>query len=213
MKNKALFFSILIHGLLVSPFIYISLTEEKDDKKIFEFDLVEKKVQKVKKRPPVVINAKKPEPRKADEAQKPVNKVYGAKRKAITDKTGSVVVKKGNTLAKEEDDKVLKDTDPDTLPAPAEEYLITDMPKAIKEIRPEYPEWAKEKGLEGSVVFEVLIDSKGKVRQATLLRGLEPRLDALAKKAMMKFEFRPAKMEGETVAAKINYAIRYVLEN
>ena len=87
------------------------------------------------------------------------------------------------------------------------------MPRAIKEFRPDYPRWAKEKGITGSVIFYILIDEKGKVRQAKLIKNLHPELDQLAKQAIYRVEFKPAYIENEPVAVRIKYAIRYVLEN
>jgi protein TonB len=87
------------------------------------------------------------------------------------------------------------------------------MPRALKEIRPEYPSWAKEQKIFGSVIFEILIDKEGRVREAILLKGLHPELDKMAKEALLRFQFQPAFIEKEPAAVRIQYAIKYILES
>lgn len=178
----------------------------------FNFDLVEKEIVTIKKRPKVVINAKKVD-KATDSAKKPIREVFGVKRKTLTSTKGVVQAKVGNTLTKAEDDKVLQDDEDDSLPAASEEFLITSMPRAITEIRPKYPKWAKEQKITGSVIFEILIDKNGKVRQIKLVKGLHPKLDILAKEALLKFKFKPAYIEKEKAAVRIQYAIKYLLES
>lgn len=83
----------------------------------------------------------------------------------------AIAVKKGNTLAKEVDQTVLNDSDSDALPSPTEEYLVSDMPQVLSEVKPVYPKEAKEKELEGSVVMDILIDATGRVRQVSVIEG------------------------------------------
>jgi TonB family protein len=209
--EKPIHQSVLIHALLVFLFTTLTVLDQKTIDQTFEFTIVESEVKQIKKQPKVVINATK-DKAITKKPKKKLRQVYGLKRKAQTSKEGTVVAKKGNTLTKKEDDKILRKDDPDSLPEPAEEFLLTSMPRALEEFRPDYPKWAKDQGITGSVIFEILIDKYGKVRKATLLKSLHPELDALAKEAMMKFKFKPAYIEKKPAAVKIKYAIRYVLE-
>jgi TonB family protein len=186
-----------------------------NEKKIiqtFNFDIVEKEVIKIKKSPKVVINADTSKPL-LKKSQKKVREVFGVKRKTLTSSKGEIVAKIGNTVTKKEDNKQLKEDESDSLPAPAEEFLITSMPRAINEVRPVYPNWAKEQKITGSVIFEILIDQNGVVRKATLLRGLHPLLDQLATEAILKFKFKPAFIDKKPAAVRIKYAIKYLLES
>lgn len=210
--NRALTQSLTIHFFLVALFISMMLIDKQKIVEKFTFDIIEKEVVTISKKPKVIINAeKKQAPIK--KAQKEVREVFGVKRKTMTSEKGTVQAKVGNTLTKKEDDKILRDDESDSLPEPAEEFLITSMPRALEEIRPIYPKWAKEQKISGSVIFEILIDKKGKVRQANLLRGLHPELDKLAKDAIMKFKFKPAYIDKEPTAVRIKYAIKYLLES
>lgn len=145
---------------------------------------------------------------------KPVREIFGASRESYTDKTlgkDGVESKKGNTLAKEVDKTQLLDSDASSLPTPTEEYLVSEMPVPLSEVRPVYPKEAKDKQIEGSVAMDVLIDDKGKVRLASVIEGSEI-FRASALEAMKKFLFRPAKVDGKPVAVRIRYSIKFKLE-
>jgi protein TonB len=185
--------------------IYLGQKEEKVE---LTFSIIENfKVAPEAKSP--VLNIQKPKVEKEAPAQK--RKVYGLSRKAVTSATG-VDVKTGNTLAKTPDDLKLNKDDADSIPIPTDEFLITSMPKVIEEIRPQYPESQKKLGKEGKVIFEIIIDANGVVREAIMIQSLGPEFDQAAKEAILRFKFRPALMEKNAVPVKIKYAINFVLE-
>lgn len=142
---------------------------------------------------------------------KPGRAVYGASRNSQTSAEGVVTAKLGNTLAKSQDAQILTADDPDALPTPTEEYLVSRMPTVKVEVKPAYPPEAREKRIEGPVVLDVLIDAAGVVRQATVVEGAEIfRAEALT--AMRKFRFSPALVDGAPVAVRIRYTLRFKLE-
>ena len=211
--NKAITFSLIIHGAIVSLFMLAYNFEKQKTVSEFKFELIEKEITTIQKKPKVVINAKKATKKVEKVQKKKVREVFGVKRKTLTSRKGLVQAKVGNTLTKKEDDKKLRDDEDDSLPEASEEFLITAMPRAVKEVRPKYPKRAKEQQISGSVIFEILIDKQGIVRQVKLLRGLHPELDKLAQEALMQFVFRPAYIEKEKAAVRIKYAIKYLLES
>jgi TonB family protein len=210
--NKALTESFIIHGVFAAFFIVLTNFSQRKAVETFSFDIVEKSAVEIKKNQKVVINATPAAPIKKKSVLK-TREVFGVKRKTLTSEKGTFIAKVGNTVTKKEDDKALLDSESDSLPEPAEEFLITSMPRAITEIRPIYPTWAKEQKISGAVVFEILIDQNGDVRQAKLLRGLNPKLDQLAKEAMIKFKFKPAFIDKKPAPVRIKYAIKYILES
>lgn len=140
--------------------------------------------------------------------------VFGLSRRTITSNLESApVVKTGNTIAKEHDDKTLQPNDPTSLPIPTDEVLVTRMPELVGEIKIPYPPEAKQKGIQGPVVLDILIDETGVVRQATLVDGPGAGLNEAALEAVKKFKFSPALMQEKPVAVKIRYAYRFVLEH
>lgn len=209
--------SISFHSLIMGVFLFFTYFRTQTTKQEeITFEVVEKfKVVKdiPKTLPPPVEIKKKPPPKV--KAKKKSRKVYGLSRKSMTANAGSskgVEVKKGNTLAKTPDNLKLKKDDVDSLPIPADEFLITSMPKVLNEIRPVYPEEMKKKGIEGNVVMDILIDQNGKVRDVKVIKSLGPEFDQAAMEAMTKFEFRPAQINKKNVPVKIKYSIKFILE-
>jgi periplasmic protein TonB len=140
--------------------------------------------------------------------------IFGASRDSYTDLSAgseAIDVKKGNTLTKDVDNLELKDSDATQLPTPTEEYLVSEMPVVISEVRPIYPKEAKDKQLEGSVSLDVLIDDQGFVRQVKVIEGLDI-FKTGALEAMRKFKFKPAKVDGKSVAVRIRYVLNFRLE-
>jgi TonB family protein len=213
--NRPWSLSILLHLSLVLAFLVITLIKV-PEKESFEIPVVvnePKEIQniaEVSEKPKVVLKSvNEPIP-----DSKPSREVFGASRSSYTDASlGSegVEAKKGNTLAKETDKTTLLDSDADSLPTPTEEYLVSEMPRVLSEVRPTYPKEAKERELEGTVVLDVLIDDQGKVRQVSVIEGESVfRNEALI--AMKKFLFKPARVDGKPVAVRIRYSLKFLLE-
>ncbi len=157
------------------------------------------------------VNQKKDQPK----SQKKAREVYGVNRQSLTDESASnaqgLAAKMGNTLAKEEDQIKLTKDDEDYLPAPTEDYLVEEMPQVLEVVKPDYPQEAKEKKLEGQVVMNLLIDESGKVRSVTVIEGDEIFFET-AKVAMKKFKFRPGRINGKPVVVQIRYVLKFQLE-
>jgi protein TonB len=116
-------------------------------------------------------------------------------------------------VAKEMDNLKLDANDADSIPIPTDDYLVTSMPVLTSEIRISYPPQAKQASIEGPVVMDLIIDDQGKVRQVSLVRGPGYGLDEAAIEAIQKFQFRPAQIADKSVAVKIRYTYRFILEN
>lgn len=72
-------------------------------------------------------------------------------------------------------------------------------PRLIKSTRPEYPQDAFVKKIEGTVLLEILIDSTGRVVRARVLESV-PALDQAAIAAVKQWVFEPAAKHGRPVA-------------
>ncbi len=144
--------------------------------------------------------------------QKPLGReVFGISPKAATSEQGEEV-KAGNTVAKAPDQEILKPGDPDALPVPSEEYLVTSMPELQSEVRVPYPPEARKRGIQGAVIMNLLIDDSGKVRDVALIEGPHPELNAAAMAAAKGFRFSAALIQKKPVAVRIRYVYRFVLE-
>ena len=176
-------------------------------------EVIDLEVIEIQPQPPKPLTLS-PQQKKVTRPKTQPKAVFGQSRKAITEEvqTDAVQTKTGNTIAKEVDQKRLKETDPDSLPVPTEEYLVTQMPRLRNEVRIPYPPEAKKQGIEGPVVMDLLIDGSGKVREVKLIEGPGFGLNQAATQAIRKFEFRPAKVDNKPVAVRIRYIYRFVLE-
>jgi len=72
-------------------------------------------------------------------------------------------------------------------------------PKPIKITRPQYPQEAFVKKVEGTVTVEILIDSTGRVVRARVIQSV-PMLDAAALQTVYQWIFQPAVKHGRPVA-------------
>jgi protein TonB len=72
-------------------------------------------------------------------------------------------------------------------------------PRPIKQARPQYPQEAFVKKVEGTVLVEILIDSQGRVARARVVQSV-PLLDAAALQAVYQWVFMPAIKHGRPVA-------------
>lgn len=142
--------------------------------------------------------------------------VFGTSRDSYTDESNennknTIDAKMGNTLSKSEDFEKLEDSDPTSLPTPVDDYLVSEMPVVISEVRPDYPKEAKDQQLEGVVSLDVLIDELGLVRSVQVLEGAIVFRNA-ALESMKRFKFKPAKVDGKPVAVRIRYSLNFKLK-
>jgi periplasmic protein TonB len=213
--QRPLLHSFLLHVFFVVLIMWI-LKIQSVPKEMVEVPVIVQKpediqnLSELKIRPKVVLKSVNP---LSDHA--PSREVFGVNRNAHTDdltnKSEAFDAKRGNTLTKESDHTVLGKFDSESLPVPTEEYLVSEMPFVLSEVRPVYPKEAREKGIEGSVALNILIDEFGKVRQASIIEGAEI-FQAGAVEAIKKFTFSPAKVDGQAVAVRIRYLIKFELE-
>jgi protein TonB len=71
-------------------------------------------------------------------------------------------------------------------------------PRPIKITRPQYPQEAFVKKIEGTVIVEILIDSTGRVVRARVIQSV-PMLDAAALQTVYQWVFEPAIKRGRPV--------------
>jgi protein TonB len=83
-------------------------------------------------------------------------------------------------------------------------------PRLIKQTKPNYPQEAFIKKIEGTVIVEILIDSQGRVARARVLQSV-PLLDGAALQCVYQWVFQPAVKHGRPVAtiahAPVNFRI------
>ena len=86
--------------------------------------------------------------------------------------------------------------------------------KLIKRVKPRYPKAALRAGVEGKIIFLLTIGVDGSVRKAKALgKKLGYGLDDAAMKAVKKFKYRPATVDGKPVVSTVRFNCIFVLEN
>ncbi|MGH7857732.1 MAG: TonB family protein, partial [Candidatus Binatia bacterium] len=64
---------------------------------------------------------------------------------------------------------------------------------------PAYPVSARQAGIQGTVMLEVVVDRNGRVESARILKGVHPALDAAALAAVKSWVYRPTMVGGRAV--------------
>ena len=89
---------------------------------------------------------------------------------------------------------------------------VDELPAPATEVKPEYPSLARDAGVEGLVVVDVLIGTNGRVIRAELVRDHSvPMLDPYALEAARRWTFRPAISGGHAVPYWFRIPFRFVL--
>lgn len=84
-------------------------------------------------------------------------------------------------------------------------------PKRKKLILPEYPQEAKNRGVRGIVLVELVIERDGRVGEARVLRGI-PLLDEAALLAVRQWEYEVTKVGGQPVRVLLSVPITFSLK-
>jgi len=89
---------------------------------------------------------------------------------------------------------------------------LEKMPELTQFVEAVYPEEFVKKGVEGSVLLELLVNETGSVDSVSVVRSLNPLLDSSAVNAARKFKFSPAQAGGEAVAVMLQYEYQFSLK-
>lgn len=79
-------------------------------------------------------------------------------------------------------------------------------------VDPKYPEKARQKKIEGSVVMQAVIAKDGKVRDLHVVSG-DPLLAAAAMKAVRHWRYESFMLQGKPVEVKTNITVNFKLDN
>jgi TonB family protein len=85
-------------------------------------------------------------------------------------------------------------------------------PKKIRDVRPVYPPDAREAGVQGVVILDVLIAPDGTVGDAKVLRSI-PLLDQAALDALRQWEFEPTLVDGAPVPVVMTVTVNFTLDS
>ena len=78
-------------------------------------------------------------------------------------------------------------------------------------IKPDYPEEARNKGIEGTVVLVALVNEEGRVEDVALENSVDPLLDQAAMRAAYRTPFFPYRIEGVAQAVFVRMPYHFEL--
>jgi TonB family protein len=84
-------------------------------------------------------------------------------------------------------------------------------PRLIREVKADYTDDARRRGITGDVVLEIVVRRDGSVGDVTLLEGLGAGLDQRAVNAVRQWKFSPARRRGEAVDVIVEVAVEFTL--
>ena len=76
----------------------------------------------------------------------------------------------------------------------------------------EYPELAKEAGIEGRVIIAAFINKKGIPKNCYLVKGVFESLDKMALQSVQKSRWIPAKQQGKRIGVWVNIPVSFKLQ-
>jgi TonB family protein len=97
------------------------------------------------------------------------------------------------------------------LPAPTSPVRTGREAKPVQTVRATYPPMALRMGLESDVTLRVIIDSKGTVTDAEIIKSGGAGFDDEALKAVKQARFEPAQKDSKNVPAEFTYVYRFRL--
>lgn len=84
-------------------------------------------------------------------------------------------------------------------------------PSLLREVKPDYTEEARRRGVEGDVVMEIVVRRDGSVGDVRVLQGLGHGLDERAVAAVRRWKFSPATRRGAPVDVMVEVAMEFKL--
>ncbi len=89
----------------------------------------------------------------------------------------------------------------------------TDEPLVPVRVSPlPYPDRARDLGITGKLIFEMIIGRDGKVRSFEVIESPHPSITAAARKTIQTWRFKPAKNQGIPVEVRVSQEIEFKLQ-
>jgi protein TonB len=85
-------------------------------------------------------------------------------------------------------------------------------PELQAKVQPVYPEIARKARIQGIVIVEAIIDKKGTVTDARILRGLPMGVSEAAIAAINKWKYKPATLNGRPVSVYLTVTVTFTLQ-
>lgn len=84
-------------------------------------------------------------------------------------------------------------------------------PRLLREVKADYTDEARRKGIKGDVVLEIVVQHDGNVGDVRVLQGLGAGLESRAVAAVRQWKFAPAMRKGQPVDVLVEVAVEFTL--
>jgi protein TonB len=84
-------------------------------------------------------------------------------------------------------------------------------PRLVREVKAEYTEEGRQRGISGEVVLEIVVRRDGSVGEVRVVHGLGAGLDQKAVQAVRQWGFHPARRQGVPVDVMVEVAVEFIL--
>lgn len=84
-------------------------------------------------------------------------------------------------------------------------------PQLLERVEPDYPESERKARKEGIVILEAIITTAGFVDDVRVLKSVDPVLDGSAGRAVARWRYRPATLNGRAVRVYLTVTVRFSL--
>ena len=123
------------------------------------------------------------------------------------------VVPTGNTVGVDPKSAPSHGGEVKPLAAPVQAYEVTKMPLPVGRCTGEYTDEAKQAGIEGTVILDLVVGADGVPTEITVVQGLDHGLTEAAVRALKGCRFTPGERSGEAVPVRVRgFKIRFFLQ-
>ncbi len=91
--------------------------------------------------------------------------------------------------------------------------IYENAPVVVVKIDPEYPEAARQLGIEGTVFLELVVETDGSVSHVKVIKSVHPLLDESAINAAYQMTFTPAMSRDIPVRAYVTFPVNFSITN
>ena len=208
----ALFTSILIHGLVAAALIaYLEYAPHPDvlatlDLSSVELSFAEKEVEEAAAVAALPVAAERRPPKPKVDEPPPETKL----EKPLLPEVGEIKFPEPKEAVRPKMEYTKAVSAPPVAPRQAK---LDAPPKPKRNIRPDYPKGARQRGEQGEVVLEIRVTSEGTVDAVAVVGSSGfPELDAAAVKAAQAAKFTPARSGREPVASTARLTLSFRLK-
>ncbi|MGH9440809.1 MAG: energy transducer TonB, partial [Thermoanaerobaculia bacterium] len=78
-------------------------------------------------------------------------------------------------------------------------------------VEPVYPEAARKARMQGVVILEAIITAEGNVADVKVLKSINPLLDSAAERAVSRWAYKPATLNGRAVSVYLTVTVNFQL--